>query len=439
MFSLSSSLTGMVVAAFALASLGATPAFGAIDPDAAAKLFREAKAISDRDAGAFWGRSLYGAILLVDPNDRTLVANQADNGGRLKAAGSLFTGVLPESEMLANTPIEWSGTRWTQLLWPLPDDVVKRQVMLTHEMFHRIQPELKLMRPDIGNQHLDTLEGRYLLQLEWRALAQALRAADVASRRAAAADALLFRQERYRLFPEAAAEERALEINEGVPEYTGVRLGLETPQERIDYAIRDLSAFVSSPTFVRSFAYATGPSYGLLLDQVDDTWRSKLGSGQGLDQLLRAGLQLPNSVSADLKAREVAYDDGTLRASEVKREQERSARVAFLKTKLVEGPVLTIPLQGANYQFNPQTLQSLGEAGMVFPTMGVSGKWGTLEVKDGALVDKDMTAVVISAAGVTPTHLESKDWRLTLKTGWTVEPDARPGDFVLKKAEAKVP
>ena len=43
-------------------------------------------------------------------------------------------------------------------------------------MFHRIQPGLGLTRPEVANPQLDTLQGRYLLQLEWRALAKALEA-----------------------------------------------------------------------------------------------------------------------------------------------------------------------------------------------------------------------------------------------------------------------
>ena len=55
---------------------------------------------------------------------------------------------------------------------------------------------------------------------------------------------------------------------------------------RIAYAVYDLSFFVEAPSFVRSFAYATGPAYGLLLDQADPGWKEKLGSGRRLDELL---------------------------------------------------------------------------------------------------------------------------------------------------------
>ena len=421
----------LVTASFALA---ATPAFAAIDPIAAAAIFDEARAICARDGGTLWGRTLCGPMLLLDPTDLSLVANQPDAGGALKPAGAVFTGVLPPSEIVANTTVEWSGTRWTEMLWPLPDDVDRRQVLIAHELFHRIQPDLKMARLDGDNRHLDTLEGRYLLQLEWRALAKALDAPHAVGRRTAIADALLFRHERYRLFPLAATEEGALESNEGVAEYTGVRLGLATPGARTRYAIRDLSAFVGSPTFVRSFAYATGPAYGLLLDRADPRWRGKLASGLRPDALLSSALRLTTSPSAAaVEARAVVYDDGTLRTGEVARDVEKQRHLATLRARFVDGPVLILPLQGASYQFNPQTLQPLGESGTVYPTLRLSADWGVLEVDGGALLDPRRKVATVTAAGIDRASVRGDGWRLTLKAGWTVDAGTRAGDLIVKQ------
>lgn len=442
----SPALRSALAGALALAAAsGARPASSAVDPAGAASLFREAQTICDRDGGRFWGVSLCGPMLIVDPNDRSVIANQPDPGGALKPSGGVYTGVLPPEVILANTPIEWSGTRWTELIFPLrghrgeAPDAAMLHVTLAHELFHRIQPGLGLTRPEIANQHLDTFQGRYLLQLEWRALTKALQANTPAARRAAVADALLFRAERYRVFPEAAAAEAALEIDEGVPEYTGVRLGLETQSARIAYAVRDLSAFVDAPTFVRSFAYATGPAYGLLLDQADPQWRSKLKSGKRLDELLSAALALPASDFARLKAREAAYDDGTLRAHEVGREAARQTHLAALKAKLVDGPVLVLPLHKANYQFNPQTLVPLDGYGVVYPTIRLACDWGVLAVDDGALLDKEMTTARVSAAGIDASGLKGSGWRLELKSGWAVRPGARKGDWTVAPAAGTAP
>ena len=143
-----------------------------------------------------------------------------------------------------------------------------------HESFHRIQPQLRPPAPrEPDNSHLDSLEGRYLMQLEWRALARALSTPKQSQAQAAARDALLFRSRRHELFPKAAAEEAALELNEGLAEYTGVRVGNTTSEARTQSALRDLRAPVADPGFVRSFAYATGPAYGLLLDRWAPDWR----------------------------------------------------------------------------------------------------------------------------------------------------------------------
>lgn len=435
------SLRAPVLLALA-AALGTAPAVAAVDPVRAQALFREAAQLCGRDGGALWHHSLCGPILLVDWTDGTAVANQADAGGALKAAGPVFAGKLPEDLVIANTPIEWSGSRWTELLWPLPDDVAHRHVTLSHELFHRAQLELGMVQRDGGNLHLDTLEGRILLQLEWHALARALTAPDAGARRDAIADALLFRHERYRLFPDARAEERALELNEGVAEYTGVRVGLPTPAERSAYALRDLETFIMVPTFVRSFAYATGPAWGLLLDQADPGWRDKLaaamksGNPSGLDEMLQAALKLPEPPAAAVKAREADYDD-TLRPREVARDQARQAHLAELKAKLVDGPVLRLPLAGhhASYQFNPTTLEALGPAGVVYPTMKLSADWGVLSVEQGALLDKQMSVAAV-AAGASADHAQGPGWHLTLNKGWSVAPGERAGDFVVKETGA---
>ncbi|THD57966.1 MAG: hypothetical protein E8A12_13025 [Phenylobacterium sp.] len=376
-------------------------------------------------------------MLIVEPADRALTANQADAGGVLKLSSGLFTGILPKADNIANSPMDWSGTHWTELVSPLiPDEADKRQVMIAHELFHRIQPGLPIATPKAGdNAHLDTLEGRYLLQLEWRALAKALGAPSPAARKAAIADALLFRTARYARFPHAAADENALELIEGVAEYTGVRLGLATPQARIAYAIGDLRPYIPDATFVRSFAYATGPAYGLLLDRADPAWRSKLASGRSLDQLLRTAMRLPDSEPDVAADRAKIYDpDKSLRAGELKRDEAMKVRAAANQAKLVDGPVLIVPLKHMNYSFNPQTLQALGDLGTVYPTLRLIDEWGVIEVEDGALMAKDEKTLSVSAVGVEASGLKGKGWTLTLKPGWAVKAGPRKGDLAVTPA-----
>ena len=423
----------MVLAATCLSPLLASPALSEPKLEDADRLFVEAMTVCERDHGRLWGESLCGPMLLVDYHDRSVLANQPDPQHVLQRSGRWFRGTLPEDVIIANTPTEWSGARWTQIDAPLPDDAARFHVLVAHELFHRIQPKLGLTRPEAANHHLDTFDGRYLLLLEWRALNRALQAPTADSRRAALADALAFRRERYRIFPQAAADEAALEIAEGVPEYTGVMLGLTNDSERTAYAIRDLSAFVDVPTFVRSFAYATGPAYGLLLDQASPGWKTRLNAGQSLYTLLAATLPEVPADTAGLEERARRYDDGTLRTRETARERDRQARLADLRARLVEGRVLVLPLAQSNFQFNPQTLVALDGVGTVYPTMRLTDVWGSLEVERGGALVRSAARLATVPRGPSADTGNGDGWRLQLKPGWTITAGPREGDLTVTR------
>jgi hypothetical protein len=420
--------------------LRVSPSLAKPDPEAAIRLFADAKTICSRDGGALWGKSICGPILFVDYMDQSVIANQADKNGVLVADKTFFRGTLPDEVLIANTPTEWSGTRWTQIVAPLPTETNVLHVLIAHELFHRIQPDLGLTRSETSNRHLDTFDGRYLLQLEWRALARALQAHSRDDKVSAVKDALAFRQERYRRFPEAAAMEANLEVGEGVPEYTGVKLGLTNDRDRFAFALFDLKRFVDAPTFVRSFAYATGPAYGLLLDEVDTHWRDKLRAGGRLDELLATALSIPDAVSSEPDQLAARYDDGALRASEQQRDAKRRARLAEFKSRLVDGPVLILPLDRSNYQFNPQTLVPLEGFGMIYPTMRLTDTWGSLEVDHGgALVREDPRQATVSAVHADMSSASGDGWKVTLKPGWSIQPGKRPGDLVVVQKMAPPP
>jgi len=402
--------------------------------DSATRAFAEAKSLCSADGGKLWGVSLCGPIMFVDAPSRSIVASEGDAKGVLTAKDGAFVGVLPPDQNVANTAVEWSGTRWTQMLWPIPSDERLRATLIAHELFHRIQSQLGFPNHSAGeNAHLDELNGRYYMQLEWRALARALEAGSAAARERAARDALLFRAERYRMYPKAAAEEHALERNEGLAEYTGVRVGNPTAELQTKMALRDLSAHVGDATFVRSFAYATGPAYGLLLDRYAPGWHAQLHSGEGFDAMLRRALHVSPGRSAKLvAARAATYDGATLRTAEVDRDAKRQQMLALDRAKFVTGPVLTLKFRKMNVQFDPRNLQPLGDAGTVYPTIRVSDEWGVIEGKNGALMRPDWSALVVAAPSSTAGSSVSGDgWTLELQPGWKIVPDARAGDFVL--------
>lgn len=397
--------------------------------------FAEAQSLCQADHGRLWGVSLCGPIMFVDPTSRFIVASQADAKGVLKPEGNVFVGSLPADQIIANTAVEWSGVHWTQMLWPLPDEKWKRETLIAHELFHRIQGQLNLPKVKGGeNAQLDTLDGRYYIQLEWRALARALEARTDRERRNAAGDAVIFRAERYRLFPGAAAQEQALELNEGLAEYTGVRVGNPTPKEQIKAALSDLSSHRDDSTFVRSFAYATGPAYGLLLDRYAPGWRQELKSGEGFEALLQNALHitLPANLQQAAEQRATQYSGTTLRAAEMERVTRQQQVIARYRAEFIDGPILLLKFRNMHVQFDPRNLQPLGNAGTVYPNMRVSDDWGILDAKKGALMKPDWSAVIVVAPfESTGGSLRGDGWTLELKPGWKIVPGTRKGDFIL--------
>jgi len=193
--------------------------------DRAAKNFALAEHLADADGERLWNLSLMGPMLFVDPVSRFAVANQADSGGLLVQNGIVWTGTLLPEVQIANTSLEWSGVRWTMVIWSaLSGSVYDRGKLLMHESLHRIQPELGFPAESPANAHLDGEQGRIWLRLEMRALAEAM-IRDGEKQRDAAKHAMTFRAVRHALAGLAAArEEAALEFNEGICEYTGFKL-----------------------------------------------------------------------------------------------------------------------------------------------------------------------------------------------------------------------
>ena len=410
-----------------------------IDLELARKYFSELNALCLQDRGRLWGVDLCGPTLLVNEQTRDVVANRADRDGLFTKRDDLFTGKWPVAMNIANTALEWKGVRWTMMIWPLPADAQERSQLMLHELFHRVQGDLGLPGSNPPNSHLDTRDARIWLQLEWRALARALMERGV-NRKLAIADALAFREYRHSVFPHAAKEEKALEINEGLAEYTGLKMSSSSNAEfglRAGCALRQARY---RPTLVRSFAYLSGPAYGALLDDSASPWRGKLRNVGDMGAMLRRAYFIKTSpVLRELVLeRARLYNGEALIAAETLRDDARQALMKKYRARFLEQPVLTLPLsEGVQYSFNPNNLVPLEENGTVYPTMRVSDEWGVLEVSDGALMIREggrpVRVMVVTPNNLTDRPLTGAGWTLQLKEGWDLEPAELKGEFRLKR------
>ena len=429
-FGIALSLVGAALAFPSVAAVGqAQPQPN--DITQAKAVFEDAKAASNKDGGRLWGEQLYGKLILVDPTTGFAVSNEPDAQGVLHLQDGVFVGKMPKDVIISNAPLDWEGARWTMLMTPtIPDNRIDRAVTLAHEMFHRIQPGLNLSANDAPCLHLDTVEGRVWLQLEWRALAVALIETGP-PKITAIRDALTFRAYRQAHFAGAQKAEASQEIAEGVPEFTGVMTGEPDLSAARWRAAARLARPETTISFVRSFAYTSGPGYGLLLDERAPGWRKGLNAQSDLSRLLAATIDTLGEVRAGDRAQ--LYGASEIRAMEEDRAAKAEAEKTRYRALLVTGPTLTTPPPG-NFSFNPSTLISLGDGYSVYPTFHAVANWGTLEVKDGVRIPTDFRSTTLAApTKMSGQHLEGPGWTIDLAPGWSITPGAAAGSFVFKR------
>ena len=386
-----------------------------------------------------WGAPLCGRLVLVERKGREAVATHSDPDGKFERRGEFYHGKLPEGVPMANTAVEWGGQRWAMAMLPLPEEPYARTRLLAHESFHRLQHELELRAGDPLSAHLDSETGRLWLRMELRALGQALRAEGEAGKEATH-DALVFREMRYSLHPEAREREAALEIQEGLAQYTGTVVALRHTGEAVSRVAMDVERFVAGMAYARSFAYQTGPALGLLLDRYREGWRQELNSESNVARMLAEAVEfrVPGELEESARQRGERYEYRAVAAAERGRELRRQKRDAELRALFLEGPVLRFPEQrGLRRSFNPGNLIPFGEHGTVYPTGTFSSDWGKLTVdKVGALVAPDNRSLRVAApkeAAARP--LTGPGWRLELAEGWTVLPSDSRGDFEVTPIE----
>jgi hypothetical protein len=398
------------------------PAAAQVDQQRAAEFFKEAQALCERDGGRLWGVSICMPMVIGDARTQTFATSQPPpDAPRPKLVGLLMA------------PIQWGDTTWAALTWDMVANQPPRarNEMFLHESFHIVQRRLGLLVSTVSAEHLDSVDGRYWMRLEWRALARALRESGE-TRALAVREALAFRQARHMRFPDKVESERALDINEGLASYTGTVLAAQSEAEAIAGTLDLLATAEDGESFVRTFAYASGPAYGLLLDAASPGWPRKVRASDDPAVLLMSALGV--QPVADAATAAGRYGGTELRAAEERREQQRQARIAELRRQFVEGPVLVMPGEGGGLS------NSLGA--VVIPDVGtiyfgayrMTGEWGALEAAKGVLVSTDGgTRRLPAPVRRDDTTLSGDGWTLKIAPGWVVREGARQGDYEVVK------
>ena len=330
-------ISALCVALLAYVVMGhPLPAVAQVDQQRAQEYFKEAQALCERDGGRLWGVSICAPMVIADRRTQTIATSQpAPDAARPRLLG------------LVNAPVQWGGATWGAYTW---DDVAnttprERKELFLHELFHGVQPQLGLRAPALATEHLDAADGRYWLRLEWRALARALRESGQ-PRTLAVRDALAFRQARRSSTQPVSKTSAPRRSRKGSP---------RTPAPCSRHSLRPTRSPARSicwsrrrqrrTSFVRTFAYMSGPAYGLLLDASSPGWTRRVRGTDDLGTLVMRALAVQPATDATASA--TRYGGAEIRASEQQREQERQQRFAELRQRFVDGPVLVIPAAAA--------------------------------------------------------------------------------------------
>jgi hypothetical protein len=410
--------TRHVVMLLPVLTMLALPAAAQVDQQRAQEYFKDVQGVCEREGKRLWGMSLCGPMVIHDSRTQTIATSQpAPEGPRPRLLG-------------LNAPIQWGGVTWGAYMW---DTLVSapplhsREILL-HELFHGIvQVKLGLTASEVLNEHLDAMEGRYWLRLECRALGRALQESG-AQRNTAVRDALAFRQARRMRYQGSAEKERALEINEGIASYTGVAAAAESAAGAVTRAIEILSACDGDYSFVRTFAYWTGPAYGLLLDGSFPGWRQRIRGTDDVGVILAGALTL--QPATDVAASASRYGGAEVRAAEEKRERGLQERLVELRRQFVDGPVLVIR-GGGGGMFSSMGAVVIPDIGTVFfGPYSHNTDSGMLRAEKGVLLESSGSVRRVPApTRRDDTTLVGDGWTFTVKPGFVIREGARKGDY----------
>ncbi|MCL2854636.1 MAG: hypothetical protein FWE21_03345 [Defluviitaleaceae bacterium] len=270
--------------------------------DAAAGLFAQVQAIWDEDDGELFGLRLDAPLMIADPLTRHAVTNRppvAATAG-FQRQGNVYVGILPDNVFISHTAQVFAGRTWGMVSWQpdfyeiLADGYRDALILMLHEAFHAIQNPQVVRGGWLPNidQSLDFMnhsaDARIAVLMEIKALATALRTQG-GERMAAIHDALSIREHRRNAHPQAARNENAQEINEGLASFTEFLVFEDIDEFLARYEAMILER-METTGLNTIFPYFTGAMYALLLRDTGTEWWQNLTFATDLGGLLKEAL-----------------------------------------------------------------------------------------------------------------------------------------------------
>jgi hypothetical protein len=139
--------------------------------------------------------------------------------------------------------------------------------------------------------------------------------------------------------------------------------------------------------------------------------------------------------ASDAAAAASQYGGAELRAAEEQRQQLRQSRLAELRRRFVDGPVLLMPAGGGGYTDSRGAVVIPDVGTVYFGAYRMNGEWGALVADKGVLVTSDgrwrRLPAPVQGDGAT---ISGDGWTLKAAPGWVIRQGARRGDYELVRS-----
>ncbi len=376
----------------------------------AEKCLNQVKELLDHDNGNLWGKHLYGAIIFIFPDSKIIVANENDESNSFSKSNDLYYYPLSPDLGYANTSATYRGKKWSTIIWDDNIDSLTRNKIVIHECWHRVQDELGIIAFTSNNTHLDTKEGRVLLKYEFVALSNALN--DTAQLRTHLVNALKIRKFRQSLFPNN--NEDLFERSEGLAEYTGYKL--YTTDENLVKLTPTLVAKMLELSIDRfdgwsnSFAYHTGPAYGIILDMIMPDWKKEIKNSTLIELAEKALKTETQSITeSTINSLISFYSMQNIETAETDFENKKSTENTVYTQQFENNAWLYIPNQNMNFTFNPnEKLINYKDEGVIYKTLTLKWDGGRIEANNAVLRTNNWQYFIIAIPNGKIKEIEEK-------------------------------
>ncbi|MDH6353959.1 hypothetical protein M2132_000279 [Dysgonomonas sp. PH5-45] len=270
---------------------------------------------------------------------------------------------------------------------------------------------------------MDEVEGRALLQIEMENLQRAL---DGDSQ--SLYDALYIRAYRQSLYPNN--NEDLYELNEGLAEYTGVKLSTANIREYIKSRLN----YDVSRGYANAFGYFTGSAYAVLLDKLYPEWKCDKDLAYGMIYLIKKTSPQYTFIIEDVYLEKLLdkYNYDKILFNERDELKSFGDIARFQELLKPETTKLLITNSRINFTYNPHDRVITVEDAVLLRNMTLTGEWGQINVKKGIVRLNNWSAFyLLPPKRIVENIVEGDDYKIQINQGWKVA--EKDGIYTIEK------